>query len=70
MHKSSNTPVVLLHGSAGKPSQWMSVTAHLAPSYDIRMPSLPGYGSRAAIENGGRVADEAYTIVRESVRSG
>jgi len=64
-----NNPVVLLHGTAGKPSQWTGVAAGLA-GFEIRTPSLPGHGVLNRQETGGWLADEAYQIARAAVGAG
>jgi pimeloyl-ACP methyl ester carboxylesterase len=62
MRPFSRNPVVLLHGTAGKPSQWKGIAAELA-QYEVRTPSLPQ-------TTGGRLADEAYQMARVAVRAG
>jgi pimeloyl-ACP methyl ester carboxylesterase len=62
-------PVVLLHGTAGKPAQWAGVTAGLS-GFEIRTPSLPGHGVLTRQETGGWLADEAYQIAKSAVGAG
>lgn len=64
-----NNPVVLLHGTAGKPAQWAGVVAELA-GHEVRTPSLPGHGVLARQETGGWLADEAYQIARSAAGAG
>ncbi|MBL8907239.1 MAG: alpha/beta fold hydrolase [Rhizobiales bacterium] len=69
MRSLPGTPVVLLHGTAGKPSQWVGVVAALS-GHEVRMPSLPGHGLLASQETGGWLADEAYQIAMSAVGAG
>src|SRR5690606_28797341 len=69
MRFSSNDPVVLLHGTAGKPSQWAGVAAGLG-NYEIRTPTLPGHGVLSGQATGGWLADEAYQIAKSAVGPG
>ncbi len=65
----SNHPVVLLHGTAGKPSHWAGVAAGLA-GFEVRMPSLPGHCVLCHEATGGLIVDEAYTIAKSAVGPG
>jgi pimeloyl-ACP methyl ester carboxylesterase len=70
MRLATRLPVVLVHGSAAGPAQWTGLAAQLPRGHERRMPSLPGYGAATAMATGGRLADEAYAIARQSVRAG
>ncbi|MBL8895157.1 MAG: alpha/beta fold hydrolase [Rhizobiales bacterium] len=69
MRASSNNPVVLLHGTAGKPSHWAGIAAGLS-AFEVRMPSLPGHCVLCHEATGGLIADEAYRIAKSAVGPG
>jgi pimeloyl-ACP methyl ester carboxylesterase len=64
-----HNPAVLLHGTAGKPSQWTGIAAGLS-GFEVRTPSLPGHGVLSREATGGWLADEAYQIAKSAVGPG